>query len=74
MGHQHFAKKHFPLTAGTDLDGPLYFAKKMLLPLTARTQQLYLRMQGSASLLRTKNEYSPASWDPPWWEADLWAY
>ena len=21
-----------------------------------------------------KNEYPPASWDPPWWEADLWAY
>ena len=21
-----------------------------------------------------KNEYPLASWDPPWWEADLWAY
>ena len=39
--------------------GPLYFMKKMLHPLIARTHQLYLRMQGSASLLRTKNEYSP---------------
>ena len=34
--------------------GPLYFAKKTLSPLTARTHQLYLRTQGSASLLRTK--------------------
>ena len=37
--------------------GPLYFAKKMFPPLTCRTHQLYLRTQGSASLLRTKNEY-----------------
>ena len=36
------------------LKGPLYFAKKMLPPLTAWTHQLYLRTQGSASLLRTK--------------------
>ena len=35
-------------------EGPLYFAKKTLPPLTARTHQLYLRTQGSASLLRTK--------------------
>ena len=34
--------------------GPLYFAKKILPPLTARTYQLYFRTQGSASLLRTK--------------------
>ena len=34
--------------------GPLYFAKKTLPPLTARTHQLYLLTQGSASLLRTK--------------------
>ena len=34
--------------------GPLYFAKNMLPQLTARTHQLYLRTQGSASLLRTK--------------------
>ena len=34
--------------------GPLYFAKKALPPLTARTHQLYLRTRGSASLLRTK--------------------
>ena len=39
--------------------GPLYFVKKTLPPLTAQTHQLYLRTQGSASLLRTKNEYSP---------------
>ena len=30
---------------------------------------------GIASLLRTKKMNTPpASWDPPWWEADLWAY
>ena len=34
--------------------GPLYFVKQTLPPLTARTHQLYLRTQGSASLLRTK--------------------
>ena len=38
-------------------EGPLYFAKKMLPPLTGRTHQLYLRTQGSASLLCRKNEY-----------------
>ena len=38
---------------------PLYFVKKMLPRMTGRTHQLYLRTQGSASLLRTKNEYSP---------------
>src|SRR3989337_2881195 len=43
--------------------GPLYFAKKTLPPLTARTHQLYLRTQGSASLLRTKKMNTPpASW------------
>ena len=35
-------------------EGVLYFAKKMFPPLTGQTHQLYLRMQGSASLLRTK--------------------
>ena len=46
-------------------EGPLYFVKKMFPPLTGRTHQLYLRTQGSAFLLRTKNEYPLASWDPP---------
>ena len=45
-------------------EGPLYFTKKTFPPLTARTHQLYLRTQGSASLLRPKKEYSPTSWDP----------
>ena len=55
--------------------GPLYFAKKMLPPLTDRTHQLYLRTQGSASLLCTKKMNTPpASWNPAYWEADLWAY
>ena len=33
----------------------------------------HLRTQGSATLLRAKND-SPASWDPPDLEVDLWAY
>ena len=45
-------------------EGPLYFAKKTFPPLTCRTHQLYLRTQGSASLLRTKNEYSPCQLKP----------
>ena len=35
-------------------EGPLYFLKKTFPQLTGQTHQLYLRMQGSASLLRTK--------------------
>ena len=55
--------------------GPLYFVKKTLPPLTARTHQLYLRTQGSASLLRTKKiNTRPVSWDPVYWQDDLWAY
>ena len=38
-------------------EGPLAFREKMFPPLTGWTHQLYLRTQGSASLLRTKNEY-----------------
>ena len=46
-------------------DGPPYFAKKTSPPLPARTHQLYLRTQGSASLLRTKKMNTPPiSWDP----------
>ena len=36
------------------LEGPLYFLKKTFPPLSARTHKLFLRTQGSASLLRTK--------------------
>ena len=39
--------------------GPQYFAKKTLPPLTACTHQLYLRTQGSATLLRTKKMNTP---------------
>ena len=35
-------------------EGHLYLAKKTFPPLTCRTHELYLRTQGSASLLRTK--------------------
>ena len=38
-------------------EGPLYFVKQTFPPLIGRTHQLYLRTQGSASLLRPKNEY-----------------
>ena len=40
-------------------EGPLYFVKKMSPPRTGRTHQLYLRTQGSASLLRTKKMNTP---------------
>ena len=43
-----------PSNIGNPPKWPLYFAKKTLPPLTARTHHLYLRMQGSASLLCTK--------------------
>ena len=67
VGH-HAARKCLPITRKIMIpppdsrdpsDGPPYFAKKMFPSLSARTHQLYLRTQGSASLLRTKNEYSP---------------
>ena len=38
-------------------EGALYFTKKTFPLLTGRIHQLYLRTQGSASLLRPKNEY-----------------
>ena len=40
-------------------EGPLYFVKKMFPPLIGQTHQLYLRTQGSASLLRTKKMNTP---------------
>ena len=40
-------------------EGLLYFTKKTFPPLTGRTHQLYLRTQGSASLLRTKKMNTP---------------
>ena len=43
-----------PPDIGDPPKGPQYFAKKTIPPLTAWTHQLYLRTQGSASLLRTK--------------------
>ena len=54
----YYAQKMIPPPDSWDPpEGPLYFAKKTFPPLTCQTHQLYLRMQGSASLLRTKNEY-----------------
>ena len=53
-----------PPDIGDPPKGPQYFSKKMLPPLTARTHQLYLRTQASASLLRTKKMNTPpVSWD-----------
>ena len=45
-------------------DGPPYFMKKNVSPLTAGTHQLHLCTQGSASILRGKND-PPDYWDPP---------
>ena len=49
-------------------DGPAYFAKKMFPALSARTHRKCLL------ITHKKMNTPPASWDPPWWEADLWAY
>ena len=45
-------------------DMPLYFMKKRF-PLTARTHQLHLRTQGSASGEKNKMICPPDCWDPP---------
>ena len=52
--HQYITKKTFAPDCWDPPDGPSYFVKKTFPPLTGRTHQLYLRTQGSASLLRTK--------------------
>ena len=44
------------------------------LPLTAGTYRLYLRTEGSASLLCEKTIPPDDSWDPADLVADLWAY
>ena len=48
--------------------------KKCFLPLTAGIHQLYLRTEGSASLLCEKTIPPNDSWDPIGLVADLWAY
>ena len=68
MGHRYFVKKRFPPDCWDPPDGPPYFVKKMFPPLSARTHRKCL-------LITHKKMNTPlASWDPPWWEADLWAY
>ena len=63
--HARKVPPYYALYVDYTWEGLLYFAKKMFPPLTGRTHQLYLRTQGSASLLRTKKWIPPASWDPP---------
>ena len=58
----------FPPDCWDPLDDPPYFVKKTFPPLTARTHYKCLL------IMHRKMNTPPASWDPPWWEADLWAY
>ena len=67
-GPPYFAKKRLPPDCWDPPDGPPYFAKKMFPPLSARTHRKCLL------ITHKKMNTPPASWDPPWWEADLWAY
>ena len=68
MGHQYFAKKCLPLTAGTHPTGHRISRKKTFPPVSAWTHRKCLL------ITHKKTNTPPASWDPPWWEADLWAY
>ena len=53
---------------------PYEAEKKCFLPLTAGTHRLYLRTEGSASLLCKKTIPPVDRWDPSDLVADLWAY
>ena len=63
-----FGEKMFPPDCWDPPDGPTYFAKKTSPPLKAQTHRKCLL------ITHKKMNTPPASWDPPWWEADLWAY
>ena len=63
-----FRKKTFPPDYWDPEDVPPYFMKKTFPPLSARTHRKYLLIR------HKKMNTPPAGWDPPWWEADLWAY
>ena len=66
MGHLILRKTRFPPDCWDPPDGPAYFAKKMFPALSARTHRKCLL------ITHKKMNTPPASWDPPWWEADLW--
>ena len=66
-GHQYFAKKTFPPDCWDPPDRPAYFAKK-------RSPRCQLGPPEVPPYYAQKMNTPPASWDPPWWEADLWAY
>ena len=68
-GPPYFVKKNVcPLTAGTHLTGHRSSRKNVPPPLSARTHRKCVL------ITHKKMNTPPASWDPPWWEADLWAY
>ena len=67
-GPPYFAKKTFPPDCWDPQDGPPYFVKKTFPPLSARTHPKCLL------IMYKKMNTPPNSCDPPWWEADLWAY
>ena len=71
-GPPYFAKKTFPpdcwdppATSSHVRKCVREKTKKRFAPLTARTHQLHLRTQGSASILREKMIHPPDCWDPP---------
>ena len=66
--HQYITKKTFGPDCWDPPDGPPYFTKKMFPLLSAWTHRKCLL------ITHKKMNTPPASWDPPWWEADLWAY
>ena len=66
-GTPYLAKKCFPLTAGTHRTGHR-ISRKNVPPVVSSDPPevpLYYAQKMNTPL---------ASWDPPWWEADLWAY
>ena len=62
-----FREKMFPPDFWDQPDEPPYFTKKTLPPLSAQTHRKCLL------ITHKKMNTPPASWDPPWLEADLWA-
>src|SRR4051812_9788170 len=63
-GPPYLVKKTFPPDCWDPLNGPPYFVKKMFPQLLARTHRRCLL------ITHKKMNTPPASWDPPWWEAD----
>ena len=66
-GPPYFAEKRFPLTAGTHRTGHRISEKNIPPAVSSDPPEV-------PPYYAKKMNTPPASWDPPWWEADLWAY